>query len=266
MSEEKKIAKKNETKENPYENMCFVMMPISDKDGYDKGHFTKIYEQIFQPAIKAAGYEPYRVDENKISDSIIIKIFEAIQNTPMALCDLSSNNPNVLYELGLRQAYDKPVVLVKDDNTNHIFDIGGINTIQYHKLRLYENVKKAKEDISQAIMATKANASKYSLVNMIKANKAIIDNGSIAEDDATQIMLRKIVDEIKELKINNNAKSNINNSQYLIEQILQEQRNKKIIENYKAAMDSANKLSAEKFMKEYKKYFSGYDDSKKDTP
>ena len=70
-------------------------------------------------------------DEDKISNPIINKIFQAVQNCPMALCDLSNRNPNVLYELGLRQAYDKPVVLVQDDKTQRIFDVSGINTVQY---------------------------------------------------------------------------------------------------------------------------------------
>lgn len=78
---------------------CFVIMPISDQGDYPKGHFTKVYEQIFKPAIEDAEYEPYRVDEDKISNPIINKIFDAVQNCPMALCDLSNRNPNVLYEL-----------------------------------------------------------------------------------------------------------------------------------------------------------------------
>ena len=89
---------------------CFVIMPISDQGDYPAGHFTKVYEQIIKPAVEETGYEPYRVDENNICDSIINKIFNAIQDCPMAICDLSNRNPNVLYELGLRQAYDKPVV------------------------------------------------------------------------------------------------------------------------------------------------------------
>lgn len=96
---------------------CFVIMPISDQGDYPSGHFTKVYEQIFKPAIEDAGYQPYRVDEDKISNSIINKIFDAVQNCSMALCDLSNCNPNVLYELGIRQAYDKPVVLVQDEKT-----------------------------------------------------------------------------------------------------------------------------------------------------
>lgn len=85
----------SKTENNVKKEKCFVMMPISDVDGYPKNHFTKIYEQLFCPAIEKAGFEPYRVDENKICDSIIGKIFEAIQNSAMCLCDLSSRNPNV---------------------------------------------------------------------------------------------------------------------------------------------------------------------------
>ena len=58
----------------------------------------------------------------------------------MALCDLSNRNPNVLYELGLRQAYDKPVVLVQDDKTERIFDVSGINTVSYKKAIVYMKI------------------------------------------------------------------------------------------------------------------------------
>lgn len=44
---------------------CFVVMPITDPEGYDKGHFTKVYEDIFKPACDAAGFKPVRADEVK---------------------------------------------------------------------------------------------------------------------------------------------------------------------------------------------------------
>lgn len=37
---------------------CFVIMPISDQGDYPKGHFTKVYDQIFKPAIEAADMKP----------------------------------------------------------------------------------------------------------------------------------------------------------------------------------------------------------------
>ena len=185
---------------------CFVMMPISNQGNYPEGHFTKVYEQIFKPDIEKAGYEPYRVDENSISDSIIGKIFEAIQECQMALCDLSNRNPNVLYELGIRQAYDKPVVLVQDDKTERIFDVSGISTVQYKSNRLYEEVMAAREKIIRAITETKSGK-RNSIIKIVKAQTAEISTDDISKEDKIEIMIAGLVEDIKELKDNRGAYS-----------------------------------------------------------
>ena len=172
------------------------MMPISDQGNYERGHFDKVYEQIFKPAIEAAGYEPYRVDENKISSSIIEKIFKAIIECDMALCDLSNRNPNVLYELGIRQAYNKPVVLVQDDETEKIFDIAGISTVYYKSNRLYENVISAKEKIEAAINSTREGKemSLIQYINVASAEYTPEDN-----ENNVNIMLKSILNQLSEL-------------------------------------------------------------------
>lgn len=176
---------------------CFVIMPISDQVGYPQGHFTNIYNQIFIPAIEEAGFKPYRVDENAICDSIINKIFDAIQQCPIALCDLSSRNPNVLYELGLRQAYDKSVVLVQDEKTDRIFDVSGISTVSYKSDRLYENVIQARKDIKQAIQETSESKGKNSsLVRIVKSQSANFDNVTVSSNDKLEIVLNQIMGEI----------------------------------------------------------------------
>ena len=38
----------NKQKKPGEREKCFVMMPISDQGDYPKGHFQKVYEQIFQ--------------------------------------------------------------------------------------------------------------------------------------------------------------------------------------------------------------------------
>lgn len=178
---------------------CFVIMPISDQGDYTIGHFTKVYEQIIKPSIEEAGYEAYRVDENNICDSIIGKIFDAIQECPMAVCDLSNRNPNVLYELGLRQAYDKPVVLIQDDKTDKIFDVSGISTVFYKSARLYEDVIEARTKIKEAILSTKEGKTN-TLAKVIKVNAADFSKVEVSQDDKTNVILGKIYNEIMELK------------------------------------------------------------------
>lgn len=153
---------------------CFVIMPISDQGDY-------------------------RVDEDKISNPIINKIFDAVQNCPMALCDLSNRNPNVLYELGLRQAYDKPVVLVQDEKTQRIFDVSGINTVQYSSERLYENVMEARIKITEAIISTR-EGKENSIVKIVRAETASMNVGEISKEDRMEVMLNSIMSEVKEIR------------------------------------------------------------------
>lgn len=204
------LQKRNQKKLQEEQERCFVIMPISDQGDYPKGHFTKVYNQIFKPAIIAAGYEPFRVDEDKISNPIINKIFDAVQNCTMALCDLSNRNPNVLYELGLRQAYDKPVVLVQDEKTPRIFDVSGINTVQYSSERLFENVMEAREKITDALISTR-DGKVNSIVKIVRAESASMKTGEVSQEDRMEVMLNSIMSEIKEIRNTTDRKSYLKN-------------------------------------------------------
>lgn len=219
MSEETKDKKSD--KEKTTEKRCFVMMPFSDQGDYPKGHFQKVYEQIFTPAINKAGYIPYRVDENTISDSIIDKIFEGVQNCEMALCDLSNRNPNVLYELGLRQAYNKPVVLVKDEKTENIFDVSVISTVLYNSNRLYENVLDAQDKICESLIAT-SKGKDTTLLQFVRAKEASYDDVKVNKDDTVNIMLQSIMRELQQLNSSKGTNENGNiNTAHLIEIIVE---------------------------------------------
>lgn len=220
---------------------CFVMMPISDQGDYSKGHFSKVYEQIIKPAVEAAGYEAYRVDDNKISDTIMSKIFDAIQNCPMAVCDMSNRNPNVLYELGLRQAYDKPVVLMQDDKTERIFDVSGISTVSYNNVRLYENVLEAKEELRKAIVATK-EGKQASIAKIVKAKAADFSLIQVSSEDKTQLMFTEIINRLQILEQTNDAsqmnfhvitksdlaKSNVNSQRIKAQQVRSEEEKERL--------------------------------------
>ena len=195
-----------------FSDKCFVIMPISDKQGYPIGHFTKVYEQIFKPAIKEAGYKPYRVDEDCLSSSIIQKIYDGLTKAPMAICDLSSANPNVLYELGIRHSFDLPVILVKDEKTNFIFDISTINTVTYQSDRVYENVISAIENIKTAIEETKIQSGRGTVLSILNVEKAIIAEKHLNQEDKTELILNRIMvdlQQIKEMSLMNEKRKNI---------------------------------------------------------
>lgn len=133
---------------------CFVIMPISAQSDYDEGHFTLVYEDIIRPAIETAGMIPTRADETKNTNLIQLDILKQVIGSKMAVCDMSARNANVFYELGMRQAFDLPTVLMRDDSTDAPFDVSGLRYVTYKRDMRYRDVRKAIEDLTSTIKAT----------------------------------------------------------------------------------------------------------------
>ena len=187
--------------EDKNKGMCFVIMPISDPDGYNKGHFESVYRDIFVPAIKKAEYTPHRVDEDASSGLIQAKIIENLMNAPMAICDLSTRNPNVLFELGLRQAYDKPVVLVQEIGTERIFDINGISCIDYDPSLFYRSVLDIQEKITNAIQETEKNPKYNSLATALSISAANYQSKNFTIGELDTIRWDNIMNQLRDIKI-----------------------------------------------------------------
>lgn len=133
---------------------CFTIMPIADVDGYPPSHFKQVYDNIIVPGCEAANYKATRADEVKASNLIHLDILKKLIETPIAICDLSARNPNVLFELGIRQAFDKPVVLIQERGTPRIFDIAPLRYLEYSKDMKYHEVLRSQEELCDAIKAT----------------------------------------------------------------------------------------------------------------
>lgn len=146
---------------------CFVIMPFSDGETYEKGHFRSVYEDIIVPAITNSGFIPQRADDAKQTNLIHLDILKRLIDAPICVCDLSSRNPNVLFELGIRQAFDKPVVLIQESGTPKIFDITMLRIIEYSKDMKYRDVLNVQQSLSDAILATLDVVSDSANVNSI---------------------------------------------------------------------------------------------------
>lgn len=136
------------------EQNCFIIMPIADVDGYPQGHFKHVYENIISPACELAGYKSQRADEAKASNLIHLDILNKLIEAPIAICDLSTRNPNVLFELGIRQAFDKPVVLIQEKGTPRIFDIAPLRYLEYSKEMKYHEVLRSQQELKESLQAT----------------------------------------------------------------------------------------------------------------
>lgn len=160
---------------------CFVIMPIADCDWYEKGHFAHVYDDIIKPAIDKTEFTAIRADEVKETNFIHLDILKKLIDAPIAVCDLSTRNPNVLFELGIRQAFDKPVVLIQEKGTPKIFDIAPLRYLEYSKEMKYHEVLESQKSLQEAIEATKAAEGDSGNINsivklMALSSPAIIPN------------------------------------------------------------------------------------------
>lgn len=107
---------------------CFVIQP------FDKGLFDKRYKDVFKSAIKDAGLEPYRVDQDPGVSIPIKDIENGIRDSEICFAEITTNNPNVWFELGFAIAIPKEVVLVcSAKRKGHFpFDVQHRNIIKYN--------------------------------------------------------------------------------------------------------------------------------------
>ena len=133
----------------PKRYKCGLIMPIALIDNCSPQHWEAI-RMIIKEALEDTDYEV-----NLVSDSNEIGIIQKriIQNTysnDIIICDVSAKNPNVMFELGMRLAFDKPVIIIKDDFTSYSFDTGMIEhlnyprDLNYHAIQAFKVILKAK--------------------------------------------------------------------------------------------------------------------------
>lgn len=191
-------------------NDCFIIMPIADHADYKQGHFKRVYEDIFKPACISAGYRPVRADDTKQANLIQLDILQKLLESPMAICDLSTRNPNVLFELGLRQAFDKPTILVQEEGTPKIFDINIFRYVEYRNGLDYRDVLADQKAIEEVLKETKQAVSDGKSVNSIikllsmTSPAALQDSSNFGEKEYFELFMS----ELKNIKnsINNHKK------------------------------------------------------------
>ena len=80
---------------------AFVAMPFGIKEQID---FNRVYGELIKPALEDAGFEVFRADEEMRAGDIRTDMFQELLMADLVVADLSIDNPNVWYELGVRHA------------------------------------------------------------------------------------------------------------------------------------------------------------------
>lgn len=114
---------------------CFVIMPFGKRKDIDGTEidFDHLYHEVIEKAVEELGVDCERCDEIINTGSVHKTMFRGIFDADVAVVDITSLNPNVFYELGVRHALHKYVTLVMRRNSDAPlpFNIRGLNIMGY---------------------------------------------------------------------------------------------------------------------------------------
>ena len=196
---------------------CGLIMPIASNDGGTAEHWRQVRE-IITSAISSLNLRVQMVSESEAVNVIHKNIVQNIFANEIVICDVSSRNPNVMFELGMRLAFDKPVVIIKDRDTPFSFDIGNMQHIEYPHSLNYIEILSFQEELLNKVKFTmnetevaKSSGGKYSpfLSNYAITEVSEIKIKHMDKDDYIIGKLNELTESLRGLSSQDEVKPNV---------------------------------------------------------
>jgi tetratricopeptide (TPR) repeat protein len=137
---------------------AFVAMPFGVKPGprdadgkplhpnLETIDFNRVYQDFIAPALETAGLEPFRADEEPGAGDILPDMFQELLVADLVIADLTIDNPNVWYELGVRHALRSRGVVLVSGRVTPAFDTFSQRKLIYRLTEWSANPKALAED------------------------------------------------------------------------------------------------------------------------
>lgn len=159
-------------------------------------------DYLFRPVLEDLGYDVNRADLVDSPGSISVDIVSRLISADIVIADVSDLNPNVFYELAIRNAVLKPVIIIKRPDQKPPFDIQDTRAIsvdmsnprlwQDAKLTLKKQVENAQQNPEIASHSILSNFTEHLALNPSSPNI----------DDDINLRLKSISEDLKSIKYN----------------------------------------------------------------
>lgn len=164
----------------------FVVMPFGNKEVPKKPSvdaaapgepgetlqvdFDSIYQNLFKPALEAAGLQPFRADDESAAGDILKDMFAELVTADFVLADISILNANVFYELGIRHTVGpRGVICVHAGWADRPFDVAPQRTFKYDGKLFQTGLEH--DDAWRAKVATEAGRLGETLRKAVEADR-----------------------------------------------------------------------------------------------
>jgi hypothetical protein len=169
---------------------CFVIAPIGDPGTPVRLRADQVLKHVIAEVVEKLGYTVLRADKLPDPGMITDQIIQHLLEDDLVVADLTDHNANVFYELSIRHAKRKPVVLLMAEGQRIPFDVSQSRTIFFNHQDL-DSVAACKTGLEAQIRTLENNPDKvFSPVSDSIDLKGMRTSGdSAAQRDAQIITL-----------------------------------------------------------------------------
>jgi hypothetical protein len=105
-------------------DLVFVLMEFKEP-------FLGIYEGLIKPVVEEEGFRPMKSDDIFSTTAVVEDIWENINRAALVIAEISTNNPNVMYELGICHTVGKNVMMITQDTSSIPFNFRHLRCYGY---------------------------------------------------------------------------------------------------------------------------------------
>ncbi|NCT88786.1 RNA helicase [Stenotrophomonas acidaminiphila] len=194
---------------------CGLVMPISTIDGLTESHWDEV-RAIIKESLTDTGFSVELVSDSNEIGIIQKRIVQNLYDNDIVICDVSAKNPNVMFELGMRLAFDKPAIIIKDDKTNYSFDTSPIEHLQYPRDLHYHAIQAFKLKLRDKVHATYEASKSAEYTTFLKHFGqfvvAKLDEKPVGKDEYLLAAISELQHEVRSLAKASRSRESISSS------------------------------------------------------
>ena len=188
---------------------CFAIMPFSQtSEEHTEEYWTRHFDSFLKPNIEECGLEAYRSEP--LRGDVLKEIIAELVACPVVVADLTDGNPNVFWELGVRQSFKQGTVTIVEQGSKIPFDVSVKGTLFYYPKDHIKNakfIKKFKRAIEDCLshpdrpdsIVLETISGRGSLYEIIRRNETVRRiEALISEHRHNSEMVKRIYECIKE--------------------------------------------------------------------